>query len=120
MRAPHKLLLLLPGTEGTELGPQQSQSCQPAGLEPRVPSPKCGNTWEYVTLIYSLLKELCGEHHLMISKGRITFSHTQLFWKLFRWARISLKLLQPDVFSVLLTQLDLHLKPVVQNTFAGM
>lgn len=36
----------------------------------------------------------------MISKGSITFSHPQLFWKLFRWARRSLrelKLLQPDV-----------------------
>lgn len=38
----------------------------------------------------------------MISKGSTTFSHTQLFWKLFRWARVSLrelKLLQPDVLS---------------------
>lgn len=65
-----------------------------------VPAPKCAHTWEYVTLIDSLLKELRGEHHLVISKGSITFSHPQLFWKLFRWARRSLrelKLLQPDV-----------------------
>lgn len=67
-----------------------------------VPAPKCAHTSEYVTLIYSPLEELCGEHHLMISKGSVTFSHPQLFWKSFRWARISLrevKLLQPDVLS---------------------
>lgn len=106
VRARHQVLLLLPGTEGTELGPQQSQTCQTTGLgllEPRVFQPQnVLTTWEYVTLIYSLLKELCGEHHVMISKGSITLSHPQQFWKLFRWARSSLrglKLLQPDVLS---------------------
>lgn len=63
-----------------------------------VPAPKCAHTCEYVTLIYSPLKELRGKQHLMISKGSIIFSHLQLFWKLFRWARSSPrepKLLQP-------------------------
>lgn len=45
-----------------------------------VPAPKHAHTWESVILIYSLLKELCGEEHLMISKGSTTFCHPQLFW----------------------------------------